>query len=113
MRETENVKDVWSSINMEEWRKTPCLKERIATEEDVEAGRAVFFIESEGTDIQHAPLDIGAPSLAYHIDQDTSEKTLVVVIQGEQVDEQEVAGVRYLDGGNGLCMLQELEFIME
>ncbi|WP_162055651.1 hypothetical protein [Pontibacter pamirensis] len=73
----------------------------------------MFFIESEGTGIHHAPLAIEAPALAYHVDRDTGERRLVVVIQGEQVDEREVAGVRYPGGGNGLCTLQELEFVRE
>jgi hypothetical protein len=32
------------------------------------------------------------------VDQQSGEKTLVEVIQGEQTDEEEVVGLRYLEG---------------
>jgi hypothetical protein len=85
-------------------------KNRIATEEDVKLGRAVFYID-EGDEIVHQPLNIQIPSLANHTDKETGEKNLVVVIQAERTDEQEVVGLRYFEGGNGVCLLFELEFV--
>lgn len=113
MEEIENREDLWGPIDIDEWEQTPYLKDRVATEEDVKAGIAVFYIDSKGVDINHTPLSIKIPSLAYHVDQETSEKTLVVVVQGEQTNEEEVVGLRYLEGGNGVCLLWELEFLEE
>lgn len=38
---------------------------------------------------------------------------MVVVIQGEQTADKEVIGYRMFDGGNGVCLLWELEFLAD
>jgi hypothetical protein len=96
-------------IELSDWKKVPFTKGRLATKEDIDLGKAIFQIEGNGE--EHIPLEIEIPSLAYHIDQDTNEKTKVVVIQGEQVGTEKVVGIRYLNGGDGVCLLFELEFI--
>jgi hypothetical protein len=91
------------------WQQTPHVKGRVATDNDVKERKAVFVINpKKGI---HKSIDIQIPSLAYHINQETKEKTLVVVIQAEECDNQKVAGVRYTDGSEGACLLYELEFI--
>ena len=103
--------DLWGVVSLDTWEDVLFIKDRIATEEDVKLGRAVFYIENEGTGTEHQALDIQIPSLAHHIDQDTGEKKLVIVIQAEKTDEQQVIGLRYLEGGNAVCLLFELEFV--
>ncbi len=98
-------------VELNNWKEVPFTKGRIATQEDIDLGKAVFRLDGKGE--THTPLEIEIPSLAYHVDQETEEKTKVVVIQGEQVGEQRIVGVRYLNGGNGACLLFELEFISE
>ena len=98
-------------IELKDWKKVPFTKSRLATKEDIDLGKAIFQIE--GKSQEHIPLEIEIPSLAYHIDQDTNEKTKVVVIQAEQVGTEKVVGIRYLNGGDGVCLLFELEFISE
>jgi hypothetical protein len=97
-----------SEINLERWQNTPHIKGRIATDEDVQEGIAVFRINGKG--LEHVPVDINLPALAYHSNDETDERTPVIVVQSERVGDQEVAGIRYLDGGEGACNLWELEF---
>ena len=96
-------------IDLNNWTETPHVSGRIATEEDVNNGNATFRIDDQGQ--EHKALNIKIPSLAYHTDQETNEKTPVVVIQGEQVGDQKVVGIKYLDGSDGVCLLFELEFV--
>jgi hypothetical protein len=96
-------------FNKNNWQQTPHVKGRIATDNDVKERKAVFVINpKKGI---HKPIDIQIPSLAYHIDQETKERTLVVVIQAEECNNQKVAGIRYRDGNEGACLLYELEFL--
>ncbi len=96
-------------IDMNNWQKTPFIKGRIATERDVKEGRAIFYINAK--EKNHIPLNVTIPSLAYHNDQKNGVKTKVIVIQAEQTSEQKVAGIRYLDGSEGACLMEELEFV--
>ena len=86
-----------------------------ATEEDCKAGRAIFFVPDNRSTIY----DLGKPlPLQARIKQDTEvgtsqeiilAGTLVEIIQCEIGDNGEiVVGFRY-DGGEGICMLNELE----
>ncbi|UJH68811.1 hypothetical protein [Allomuricauda sp. SCSIO 65647] len=102
-------KVIMKEIDLKNWTDTPHVVGRLATESDVNSGAATFVIDGQGQ--EHKPLDIRIPSLAFHVDVDTKEKTPVVVIQGEQVGEQKVVGIKYLDGSDGVCTLGELEFV--
>jgi hypothetical protein len=106
-----NSDDLWGPVSLDNWEDVLFIKGRVATEEDVKLGRAVFYINNEKSKTDHGPIDIQIPSLAHHIDQETGERTLVVVIQAEKANEQEVVGLRYFEGGNGACLLFELEFV--
>jgi hypothetical protein len=44
---------------------------------------------------------------------DESTKVPVIVIQAEKFDRVTYMGVRYLDGGNGLCTDSELQLLNE
>lgn len=103
-----NEDALWEVINLSNWKQTPHIKNKIATEQDVIEGRAVFYI-NEGQ--EHQVLDVQIPALAYQIDEESNSKVLVIVIQAEKVDDTELAGVRYLEGGNGICTWSELEFV--
>src|SRR3990167_5051729 len=74
---------IFEPVELNDWKNVPFTKGRLATKEDINLGRAIFEIDPEGQ--EHIPLEIAIPSLAYHIDQETNEKTKVIVIQGEQV----------------------------
>ena len=84
---------------------------RPATRADVEAGRAVFVLQSEDVS-KGVPLDIAIPQYAYHVDADTSERTAVVIIQAEQLDDNHVAGARNVETGQFIAaLLWEFELL--
>ncbi len=105
------IENKFPPIELKDWKKVPFTKGTLATKEDIDLGKAIFQIDGNGQ--EHIPVDIEIPSLAYHIDQETNEKTKVVVIQAEQVGTKTVVGIRYINGGDGVCLLFELEFISE
>ena len=101
--------NLWGAIDSTKWQQTPCIKDIIATEQDVKDGRAVFYIIHDDAD--HEPLNINIPSLVYEIEEENNTRKLAVLIQGERVGENEYVGIRYFEGGNGLFRLSEIEFL--
>jgi hypothetical protein len=92
---------------MKQWRSTPSIRGRVATDEDVERGRAVFAVG--GT-----PVDLELPFPAIIREEDIGEETAVIVIQAERLDDGTVAvGFRFLDGGTGIVTLDEVEILTE
>jgi len=101
------MKDMWGPIDPTRWRDTPATIGRCATEEDVQAGRAVFFVDG-GSE----PVEIALPSAAIQCLEDGTEQR-VVIIQAERLDSGVVLGVRPLAGGNGVCTEQEVDMLRE
>jgi hypothetical protein len=99
------MKNLWGPITADQWRSTPFVAERPATEEDVAAGRAVFYVPSGST---AAKLEL--PCCAVQTLEDGSTQ-FVVVIQAEMVSGGTTLGVRPLDGGNGVCTDTELKLL--
>jgi hypothetical protein len=99
----------WGPIKPERWSEVPAIRNRPATEWDVHGGIAVFYGDNE---VREA-LPLTLPQPAFHVDAETGNKTPVVVIQAESTRDQNIVGVRYLDGGNGVCLLDELMFVDE
>ena|SRR5665213_34775 len=108
--------DVWGPIVLTNWRETLCLKDRFATEDDVKVGRAVFYLDlSEGQESH--PVALNLPRCAVLHDENGGV-TPVIVIQVEESDNRSgsvevFAGYRPLTGGNGICMLHQLELLEE
>jgi len=63
------------------------IKGRIATEEDLKAGHAVFVLNPQDEKINAKPLDIKIPQYALHINRKTGEEIPGIVIQAEEVDQ--------------------------
>ncbi|MBK7582665.1 MAG: hypothetical protein IPI67_21015 [Myxococcales bacterium] len=87
----------------------PSLVGRVATEDDVRDGRAVFYVDGPCEPLTHPH---GLPALAVHTDE-AGAASLVVVIQLERTEQGDTVGARYLVGGNMVCMLPELRFVDE
>jgi len=102
----------WGALSPEAWASVPHISGRLATERDVAAGHAVFYLNN--TDEMPArPGDINLPALAVLRSEGPEPECVVVVIQIELGEAQDFAGVRFFDGGNGVCALGELMFISE
>lgn len=96
-------------IDIANWRETPCLTGRPATQDDVGAGRSVFA--APGADSK--PIDLKLPLCAIHTDLETGKKTPVILVQAEDVNGNQTVGYRYLSGAGGVCLLFELELLDE
>ena len=103
--------NLWGSIGLCAWRRTPCLRGAIADEADVKAGRAVFYFGNP-EEIDARPETLELPALGIETMDDGSEMP-VVVIQAERTFDRCMLGVRYLTGGNGICLLGDVEVVDE
>jgi hypothetical protein len=101
--------DPWGPIRPELWSTVPAIRDRPATEWDVHGGIAVFYM---GNDSQEA-LPMTLPQPAFHVDAETGRMTPVVVIQAESAGDQHIVGLRFLTGGHGVCLMDELVFVEE
>ena len=99
------MRDRWGAIAAADWRRTPCTVGRPATEADVAAGSAVFYVESGA-----ASADFPVPSCAYQVLEDGSHLP-VVIVQAELAPHGTVLGVRPLSGGSGICMSSEIRLL--
>lgn len=98
----------WGAINEDDWRDVPHVTGRLATEDDVREGRAVFYLDgAEGAQPGQVPI----PSLALLRDEDGNGTTTVVVIQAEIFRDECTVGYRPLEGGNGICLLEEITLL--
>jgi hypothetical protein len=94
-------------IDLANWRKTPFVEGRAATDHDVEAGRAVFAVDGE-------PVELDLPSCAIVREEGIGEPTPVVIIQAERVEDGTVmVGFRLIDGGSGIAPLDDVELLGE
>ena len=92
---------------MKQWRQTPSMSGRTATDADVNAGRAVFAVGGE-------PVEIDIPACAIVTEEDIGLPTPVIVVQAERLEDGTVAvGYRFLDGGTGIASLDEIELLSE
>jgi hypothetical protein len=94
-------------IDLKRWRNTPSVSGRTATDEDVNAGHAVFAVGGD-------PVALDIPSCAIVTEEEIGEPTPVIVIQAERLEDGTVAvGYRALDGGTGIATLADVEFLSE
>jgi hypothetical protein len=99
--------DLWGPIAPDEWRTTPCLSGRVANEDDVSRGLAVFVI---GSHKAAEPVQLSLPACGFQRLENGTTRAIVIV-QAERFDGQVFLGVRYLSGGNGVCTMHEVELI--
>ena len=95
------------AIDIKRWRDTPSVSGRAATDDDVNAGYAVFAVGG-------VPVELDVPSPAIVREDGIGEATPVIVIQAERIEDGTVAiGYRLLDGGAGIAPLDDVEFLSE
>jgi hypothetical protein len=61
----------------------------------VEAGKAVFALQDQGTPIGK-PLGIRVPQYAFHLEEGTRRRTPCIIIQAEEARRQKLLGCRRL-----------------
>ena len=102
-----NSKEMKSELTLENWKKIPCTKNRIATKKDVENGNAVFVIENA----ENKPYELDLPKLAYWNDSETKKQKLVVIIQIEETSQGIVTGYKDFDGNYGAGFYYEFKIL--
>ena len=55
--------ELWSSVEPTDWQAVPCTAGRVATEEDVRVGRAVFYLQN-AAEIGASAMPLSLPLLA-------------------------------------------------
>ena len=99
--------ELWGQISASDWRNTPCIVGRPATETDVAAGSAVFYVQGDSA---AAPMRL--PCCAIQTLEDGSEQP-VVIVQAEIAPHGIILGVRPLSGGNGICMSNDVQLLTD
>ena len=97
--------DLWGPILASDWRRTPHVSGRAATEADVIAGLAVFYVAGESL-----PVAMDLPCCAIQALDDGSKQS-VVIVQSELGPNGTLLGVRPLSGGNGICMATDVQLL--
>jgi len=97
--------DLWGLISATDWHATPCMVGRAATEADVAAGSAIFYVQGGFT-----PAPMSLPCCAVQILDDGSEQPIVIV-QAELAQHGTIFGVRPLSGSNGICMSKDVRLL--
>ncbi|KND47082.1 MAG: hypothetical protein AB199_01480 [Parcubacteria bacterium C7867-004] len=77
-----------------------------ATENDVKEGRAVFFVDPGGN-----PIDMDIPQYAWHIDNETKQSTLWIIVQAEEQGGVRVFGAVDPETGGNFAGLDN-EFLL-
>lgn len=98
-------------IDLDHWKEVPCLTGRVAVEEDVRAGRAVFYIRPlNNVCVRFADMDL--PHCAIFTDE-LEQQFPVVIIQSELAGDIHYVGFRFLERGNGIGFRSEVELLDE
>ena len=101
---------LWEKVDVAHWRQTPCVRGRVAVEQDVKNGRAGFYL-GNADDIDAVHVDIDLPHCA--IVRADGASIPAIVIQSERADGKHYIGYRPISGGNGVCVLSEVELLSE
>jgi hypothetical protein len=105
-----NQDESWEAIDPGQWRSTPCVTARLASEADVKVERAVLFLNKHevfGCALYEMPL----PHLATWSDPDGGRIIPGVIVQAEHADRKVLVGFRPLSGGNLLATLEEFRLV--
>jgi hypothetical protein len=94
---------LWGRIPIEGWQETPYTTGRVANEEDVREGRAVFYVDGPSQ-----AADLRLPRCALLAEEGGNAQPVIAIQAEVRYDGEVLIGYRPLTGGNGICMLKEL-----
>jgi hypothetical protein len=98
-------------IDIKSWQTVPAINGRVATNADLETGLAIYCVGDGCPD--HYTYQMALPKLSYLVDEETKQEQIVIVTQVESTPQGVLAGYKSLDGGIGVCLLDELRFLEE
>jgi len=108
---TNAADELWGPVNPAAWKSVPCVTARPATEQDVKDGRAAFYLSGPPGGVR--AIMISLPHCAIWHDKEHHRDVPVVCIQAEDYGKAKAVGFRFLTGGNGVCLLSELDLLDE
>lgn len=101
----------WYTLDMDYWDKVPHTKGRLATNIDVEKGKAAFFIHRKYS-YKAKPLPIQIPVCAHYKDPITKRKIPVIIIQAERLNMREYIGYVDVETGDlGIGFLKNFKLL--
>ena len=98
----------WGALDASAWRELPHLQGRLAQPADVQAGRAVFVLDADPA--RCAPALLELPACAIQTLDDGRQRP-AIVIQAEVLGGETILGLRYLEGGSGVCFAAEVQLL--
>lgn len=98
------------AVDIANWKNVPVVNGRMPTKEETQNGTSLIFVDTEKYP-NAKPLDIPMPKLAYFYNESAQREDLIIVIQAVNVDNDSIAGFRYLNGGNGSARLNEVKLL--
>lgn len=124
---------LWPPIDPATWQSIPCITGRVATEDDMEARRALFVLNYTGPDGPSVgltrysafgktinepgseqgtvtPIDIPLPRCAL-LHEDAGERYPAIAVQAEQSPRSKNVGLRFIRGGWIVRPLEKVEFL--
>lgn len=99
-------------LSASDYTKVPVISKRLPSQEEAQAGLALMYFDPAKYPSAQA-VDMELPKLAKYYLPQTMQEELVLVIQVVSCNGDTVAGFRFLNGGNGSSMLNELQFPSE
>lgn len=78
-------------MNWPELSSVKSISGRVATQQDVDSGKAVFTLHADGRD-RAKPVNISIPQYGMHISHSFGEISHVIIIQAEEANGKQVLG---------------------
>lgn len=100
------------AIDVQEYKNIPIVNGRLPTKEETQNGTSLMYFDLKKYPTAK-PLDMQMPRMARYYSKYTNKNELVIVIQAIAVDQDTVAGFRYLNGGNGSAWIEDVDFITD
>ncbi len=100
-------------INMKKWQSIPCIKGRLATQQDCDDGIAGFVLKVREGDFKIQPMDLELPLCAIYTEDDGT-KMPVIITQAEEIIDtggQYIRAVDVFTGGNILGTKESFEIL--
>jgi hypothetical protein len=100
------------AVDIADWKNVPVVNGRMATQEETRTEASLIFVDAEKYP-NAKPLDITMPKLAKYYNQSSRREELIIVIQAINIQNDSIAGFRYLNGGNGSARLKNIKFLSD
>jgi hypothetical protein len=100
------------ALDINNWQTAPVIKNRLATKEEVQTEAALIYIDRNKYPNAKA-IKNDLPKLATYNNPYSKRKDIIIVIETISVQEDSIAGFRFLNGGNGSAHLRDIHFLSE